>query len=87
MIEGDKNPREVCDLEYRSMPMDQQCAKLRLALSASDAIQSGYRSWCENALTSKIGLQVLGYLVILAEDFPIDTDDTRNGHCWRKTVV
>jgi hypothetical protein len=67
--------------------MDQQCARLRLALSASDAIQSGYRFWRENALTIKIGPHVLGYLVILAEDFPVDTDDTRNGHCGRKTVV
>ena len=24
MIERDKNLREVCDLEYRSMPMDQR---------------------------------------------------------------
>jgi len=59
----------------------------REVYSPSAAVQSGPRAWRENAIAGKISPQVLGYLAILAEDFPFDADDTKNGHSWRKTVV
>ncbi len=44
--------------------------------SPSAAVQSGPRPWHENSIEGKIGPHILGYLVILAEDFPFDTDNS-----------